>query len=406
MAPLHEIKSTPGKGRGLYATQDIKPGTIVMDDRRVMVIDKNKGDANSCSKAIASRQVTEGEVQAAYNKLTSQQQAEFIQLHEGNRPLGSKLMRVFVTNSMREVAVHYMLLKISMLNHSCVPNVESEPDIRDRGRHILYAVKPIAKGEEIVYSYYGTQWTLPKRLRVIVLQAYYGFECTCPACTLAPAATALSDARRLLMRAMWCRLNGHETPYMTKLAKLTAANADSEEMRNVGTFAPLLIQPLTLQQKTAYHFLLAKLAEAEDCVGFKQAGDYLKAAYDLFEQMEGMMEEYRGLVVPAAYRIYTEWQNEAARIGKRARGDQGLWVAYVRMEWDSRKNKEFVKVTDRMKATGALDSKAFALRYVADSSGSSRRLLALNERVCKQVMSGQTRRDAGMDYENFKMFAT
>ncbi|TKA83489.1 hypothetical protein B0A55_00589 [Friedmanniomyces simplex] len=51
---------------------------------------------------------------------------------------------------------NHMLLNISRLDHSCVPNAEMDTETTtNTSATLLYAVEPIAQGEEILHCYHG-----------------------------------------------------------------------------------------------------------------------------------------------------------------------------------------------------------------------------------------------------------
>jgi len=69
----------------------------------------------------------------------------------------------------------------SLMNHSCVENAMFSTS----GRTMLVStIRPIAPGEEIVYSY--TAFYRPTSDRQAKLRAQYDFECACPLCTTEP----------------------------------------------------------------------------------------------------------------------------------------------------------------------------------------------------------------------------
>nr|XP_049466197.1 SET and MYND domain-containing protein 4-like [Anopheles coluzzii] len=70
---------------------------------------------------------------------------------------------------------------ISMLNHSCAPNVQ-RITLRD-GRCAVFVIRPVLEGSQLFDSY-ETGHTLHEReMRQSMLSFMYSFQCTCEACT-------------------------------------------------------------------------------------------------------------------------------------------------------------------------------------------------------------------------------
>jgi hypothetical protein len=84
---------------------------------------------------------------------------------------------------------------ISRINHSCLPNAHASWNA-NAGHETVYAIKPIAAGDEITVAY---DQGGPRELRRAYLRDEHGFECACRACFLPPAELQASDARRALI---------------------------------------------------------------------------------------------------------------------------------------------------------------------------------------------------------------
>ena len=125
----------------------------------------------------------------AFKELQPTEQAEFLELH-GDDPRGEDFMIVekWRRNCFRRprLAFSGVFLKISRINHSCLPN--SFPSY-DGSRGKITARKDIAKDEEIVISYTNPDPTLNKQERQKKLEPH-GFECRCQLC-MQPTTTGL-----------------------------------------------------------------------------------------------------------------------------------------------------------------------------------------------------------------------
>jgi hypothetical protein len=86
------------------------------------------------------------------------------------------------------------------LNHSCKPNARYFWR-QDLGRELVFAIRPIAAGEEVTVQY--TQGYLPRAERRLVLRAGFNFMCACVACV---HASPESDARRRAIQVLIDRM--------------------------------------------------------------------------------------------------------------------------------------------------------------------------------------------------------
>ncbi|KAK5127350.1 hypothetical protein LTR85_006689 [Meristemomyces frigidus] len=177
MPALYEIKPSPGKGNGVFATRNISQGTAILRDKLVMVIDQ------------VEMHITEQAVSQAFDKLSRVDQRRFLQLHAADERRGnggkSRLYRIYKDNAFGDEESHLEII----------------------------AEAPIAKGEEIYISYKeGALQTLTSRQRMSLLRASYGFVCSCPACSLDGASLRLSDMRRELACCLWYGLRGFQKP--------------------------------------------------------------------------------------------------------------------------------------------------------------------------------------------------
>ena len=86
-----------------------------------------------------------------------------------------------------------IFLQGSKLNSSCRPNVNNFWN-NEKKVIVFHALKNIAEGEELCISY--TQTLAPRATRRTNLQANFGFECRCAACSLPDHEQRESDRRR------------------------------------------------------------------------------------------------------------------------------------------------------------------------------------------------------------------
>jgi SET domain-containing protein len=139
---LYTVRASPGKGEGVFATKDISPGTIIMKDKRIMVLHRRD-----------FQQLDPSQVHRAFDSLLQTELERFMKLHEGQRALPTKLMRIYKANAWGEDtktgARSFLFLDISKFNHSCVPDAEVEED-SEKGSAVVVALRKIRKGEEVL----------------------------------------------------------------------------------------------------------------------------------------------------------------------------------------------------------------------------------------------------------------
>ncbi|KAF7296047.1 SET domain-containing protein [Mycena kentingensis (nom. inval.)] len=203
------LAPSPGKGLGLFATRDIKQGELLYDKRPLVatsqvqinharfITAQERGVLESRAKADC--------IMALVARLGPEAQATVMALHNDSPSLtmATNLHGIYETNaaSIKEIDgdgpmdgnVSGLCEHISRLNHSCSPNTQRQ-FIPESFSWRVYAVRDVTAGEELTMPY--VDCLLPATERRVGL-AQYGFTCTCPACTDAPA----SDPRRAVIKA-------------------------------------------------------------------------------------------------------------------------------------------------------------------------------------------------------------
>lgn len=178
-----------------------------------------------------------------------------------------------------------LFFEVSLINHACVPNAQFVPNAEHAE---IVAQKPIAKGEEIFISYNSRFDMLSKRHRGNALRLYYGFECSCSACSLPSDQQVLSDARRGLLNVLRNALENFqpiETKMLDVYGKLDGQQAEHPAVLNGISRLPLA-KPLSLGQKNAYRLLEAGLLVAEGHSSIVLADAYAEVAEQALRRMQ------------------------------------------------------------------------------------------------------------------------
>jgi hypothetical protein len=103
--------------------------------------------------------------------------------------------------------VSAILINMSRINHSCLPNAEYHNNYNE-ARMELYSTQSIHAGEEVTINYgHNFQYMIASE-RNTHLSRVYGFTCKCPVCADTPTSQK-SDQRCHLMREIYyCGLKG------------------------------------------------------------------------------------------------------------------------------------------------------------------------------------------------------
>ena len=208
--PPFTIRDSPGKGRGLFATRQIKEGQIISDEYPLITL-----------QAAVSLEEFKANI---YPNIDQETKAKILQLNDPSNAIKTldtvtiealvrkntmgmaywmeapsdevqKIYRIIAGNdtqicgqeSLYSNTTQLGLYKtFSLINHACVPNATSSWVMGDFLRHQIRAIMPIEKGQEILVSYwcdaklvYGSRETRQQYLLEI-----RGFWCECSECSL------------------------------------------------------------------------------------------------------------------------------------------------------------------------------------------------------------------------------
>jgi hypothetical protein len=173
-----EVKPSPGKGLGLFATRPIPKGAEILREAPMI-----KGGLWLS-------------IEASFKVLPKEKQERFLALHDycncKQSPCQeSPLMRVWDVNSFEtglgvtmtsetdfqnnSSAVYEIA---SRINHACIPNTSR--GFTKEGDIVFRAAHPIKAGEEITTYYIGCAGSAQARRQL--LSSKYGFFCRCKAC--------------------------------------------------------------------------------------------------------------------------------------------------------------------------------------------------------------------------------
>lgn len=179
---MFEAKTIPLKGIGLVALQDIPQGTLIIQEKPLLV---TRPGAPAALEAFLSSEL---------KKLDKASQRQFLSLHN-NFPGKHPFAGIMKTNALpcgsgSEIGAVYPT--ICRINHSCLPNSQNTWN-SDTKIETIFAISPIKCGEEITISYDKGG---PSAVRQASLKQSFGFQCTCVVCSQPKALLRESDTRR------------------------------------------------------------------------------------------------------------------------------------------------------------------------------------------------------------------
>merc|ERR1712227_679633 len=181
-------------GRGLIAAKDIKIGEQILIDKVAISLDR-KSEGSIMTREVA-RSLKE-QIQA----LPEEKATQFMNLRYNDGIIFSERdlrmarrenclreLKKFRSNRIESIESQegdYFFFTLSLINHSCAPNVEEcflpkESEDQDF-EHELRAIKDISKGEEITIFYLRESLSF-KQTRQRNLKENFGFQCKCSVC--------------------------------------------------------------------------------------------------------------------------------------------------------------------------------------------------------------------------------
>lgn len=216
------VRLSPGKGLGVFATQTLEPGDVIMQEVPAIKIRPPEfRDGVGYPLDAIGRLARE-----AFETLSQEMQAEVLSLHaytttkERNSSKIDELMAIFRSNAYNTGQEIGLFPKIARINHSCRPNTSYFWNER-LNKRIVYATRRIEEGEEFSVSYIPLLHSHDDRQKRL---NQYGFKCTCEACAARTDELRTSDSRRKNIRETFIDLEPKLTldPPESSMAKKNA----------------------------------------------------------------------------------------------------------------------------------------------------------------------------------------
>ena len=202
MEDLFKIDKIDGKGFGWIALQDIKGGTLIYEEKPQFTFCGDRNPLDVMNSFYAMSENDQKEFLELHNKyldlkfLPDQSQQHYFDWEkvtesfvrkrqaEGHVPIDSNLLLKIIcilnTNQFGNANDFVVGIKVSRLNHSCIPNSHRDEEAGDKGKLKVRATEKILKGQEITITYTEPAMKNVKERQKICHN--FGFICTCKLC--------------------------------------------------------------------------------------------------------------------------------------------------------------------------------------------------------------------------------
>jgi len=173
-----EVKETSNRGQGMFAAEDILPGTVILREKPLVVMpDKifSLEDPDEIEEWLEKRLL----------RMPASERQKFYDLSD-SRFDEKTMLGIFFTNDMNFIDESAALFPVmARVNHACQPNADfvCRPQM---GVQDLVATQFIAEGEEIFISYLPAmaEGSAPSKIRQEYVKEWYGFSCLCKQCCI------------------------------------------------------------------------------------------------------------------------------------------------------------------------------------------------------------------------------
>ena len=194
--PMYALRDVPGKGKGLVAIEKISKGTRILSEEPIITVPFSEPGSEKPRISICQQ----------VDALNEYQRQAFLSMHNLH-PYGNaaeQYLGIVRTNGLpieSNGSEAGLFLEACRINHACDNNAQKTWNANIK-RHTVHALRDIYEGEEITIYYLGIHRSREARNKV--LQAKFGFICSCRLCSL-PLEQSQESDRRL---DEICRLDG------------------------------------------------------------------------------------------------------------------------------------------------------------------------------------------------------
>lgn len=224
MGDMFEIRETADKGKGLFATQRIPKGTLILSEVPLYTSPDSITPEDLCYEV---------------TRLPNDQQKKLRELYT-NRPYTSTAQwyrGICMTNSFNVDGDIKVAYKASRINHSCNSNSTRSWD-EPSDEVMIHAWRDIEEGDKITTNYINSGLTKAERQES--LQRVHKFECVCDLCSLSAEESTALDLKFLRIRKLWTFLqkddhNVHERHLKNPLLRLRHLEEIADHRKSFGS---------------------------------------------------------------------------------------------------------------------------------------------------------------------------
>lgn len=162
MAPkLYDIRESPGKGLGSFATRDIPRGTRILSERPLLSIDKHPYLISDLEAAFAKLSQSDQKKffglhsnhgqdpkyypSETYPSIPAREKRRIQEQHEARIGKEKSLLSIFQTNCMEKGEGAGVFYEAARFNHSCMPNAHFAWNA-DIGMETIHTTKDVEAG--------------------------------------------------------------------------------------------------------------------------------------------------------------------------------------------------------------------------------------------------------------------
>ncbi|KAK3823217.1 MAG: hypothetical protein J3Q66DRAFT_310048 [Benniella sp.] len=176
------VKDTPSKGRGMFATRNIKRGECIIAESPLLYVRHNSSMTGNTAAVEALSKKNKKYFYALHNAFADELSQDAGIIRTNALPLGPESL---------DGAVYRV---ISRINHSCAPNANQNWNARTNKEYI-YAIKDIPEDSEILITYTSLMMTRAGRQKD--LQEKFRFTCRCEVCDVESSEEYDAAVRRI-----------------------------------------------------------------------------------------------------------------------------------------------------------------------------------------------------------------
>lgn len=277
---MFELKTTPDKGIGAFATTAMPAGTSFFKEIPIMTFNK------------PWYFITEHEIAGKYNRLSAADKTLFDEArHDRGHPPGCKCMKG--TTSLNSFGNPPKIYPIgSRFNHSCDPNITMLYPLK--GVYQTFrTLRAVEAGEELSFCYADKiNYLTTAQRKVELSDDAFHFTCLCSLCQLPATQRLASDLRRVLLRhlRLWLRKKDIADVQLSPALLETAPDPK-------------------LMERGVYTLLYAMLQEAE---GMTSGGDaYLGYGYSVLHVLNVAFHSKLMCIPPRIVQDMRMWMHKS-----------------------------------------------------------------------------------------------